>query len=1269
LKRPAVGIFVVVVLTLPVITTFVLPSFIEGLVMSNESATLSYTPHAPIYIYDDNDFESQGWPGAGNPGNPYRISGFNFTYDLDCIVIEDTTAHFVIEDCYIGGGINDGITLDNVTNGVIRDTVFGQKTYAVYIDDSRDCQVTNVTFINCGYKVYLRYCENIHVYHCTFEGVSGQGIYMDQDTGSVIEHNNMSYQDILIWDSADTNISHNVLYHDKIQIQNCNGLTLLNNSIDDVYTPGFDVTSSSQNCVLENNRVHNPYDYAFYLDTVDNIILRNNTVTKDDIAAGAEPAFYVVDSNDCTLERNSVALFDTSYRVHTSTNIWVLNNTAYRSADFGIHVTESEFVNASLNSISSNVVISSACGILFYQTEHSTIDSNEVIVHEIGLYVTLSNYTSVHGNTVYDNELFGILISGSIHSSVSFNEVFSNLGSGIRLTTCETSLVSDNTLYDNEGSQMYVHSSDGTYVYHNNVSHAIGKGIELSSSMNCSLVMNTAHEIWGTAIYIHDLDNFTMVKNKAYDNLHDGLHLRYVDDSLIESMTTYNHQDYGIRVELCTNISLPKCISYNNGMDDLLLYYSENCSITSSTLGDRGLKVAGDTPSEWEHTVSSTTVTDGPVVYLFNELLEVYDATTYGQLFLVNCSIVFVNNGEFSNHSSGVVVAYSQSCTFTDVTTRNCTIGFEVIGSSHCAFDHCSSYHNYWNGFELHDSPNNQFSSCIMYGQLAGISAETSPHLIIDNCDSYDNAGSGFEIIECDFSEVTNCTSYNNFNDGVSAVFSNNCTIEDNYVHHSGYGVRLINCANASVESNNIELRGGMIGLFIWESIDSDIISNNVSDAVYAGIDLKESTNIYVDDNRMINCGLLIEGEPPAHWSHEIGSNTVNGKPLGVFTGINSATILNANDYGQLFLNYSIHVEVHGSSFTDATVPIIIYQCEDITVSDVTSTNGVCGVIILNSDSCILQNFTIQSPRIAGVFLYNAIHTTLDDVMVNSTIDGIFLQDSDDSNITNCIVTDASQRGYYLLNTDDSILDSNVAYNNTIGFYLWYSLQNNFTRNGVFANGNGFYIQGLSDGNLFLENEIGWNTLHNAIDDVEGNKWDNGFDTGNAWSDYISGGYYEIHGVGGAVDGFPTTLASLISEIEGPDHITFWLGISTDVIQWNVTARYASHYVVLMNGSEYQSDMWDGMTPIVIELDDFAVGFYNFTLYVYTLVGIFDSDSVSVTVLEQEPTTPTTPITEPTTPTSTTPEEGPGSMIFIIAGGLGVVVFLLIVVLFKKKQS
>ena len=93
-----------------------------------------------------------------------------------------------------------------------------------------------------------------------------------------------------------------------------------------------------------------------------------------------------------------------------------------------------------------------------------------------------------------------------------------------------------------------------------------------------------------------------------------------------------------------------------------------------------------------------------------------------------------------------------------------------------------------------------------------------------------------------------------------------------------------------------------------------------------------------------------------------------------------------------------------------------------------------------------------------------------------------------------------------------------------------------------------------------------------------------------------------------------------------------------------------------MNGSEYLLDIWDGVTPIVIELDELAVGFYNFSVFVFALGGFFNSDSVLVTVLEQEPTTTTstttpepteTPTTGSTTPTSTTPEGIPDSMIFV----------------------
>jgi len=65
-----------------------------------------HTNHVPILIDGDDDFVSQGWPGAGTSGDPYVISGLNITYANGMILISitDTTADFVIRDCYIDQG-------------------------------------------------------------------------------------------------------------------------------------------------------------------------------------------------------------------------------------------------------------------------------------------------------------------------------------------------------------------------------------------------------------------------------------------------------------------------------------------------------------------------------------------------------------------------------------------------------------------------------------------------------------------------------------------------------------------------------------------------------------------------------------------------------------------------------------------------------------------------------------------------------------------------------------------------------------------------------------------------------------------------------------------------------------------------------------------------------------------------------------------------------------------------------------------------------------
>ncbi|MGY5860663.1 MAG: hypothetical protein RTU63_14945, partial [Candidatus Thorarchaeota archaeon] len=75
-----------------------------------------------VVITSNSDFASQGWLGAGTPGNPYRIENLTITSDIDCIYIENTDVHFIIRNCSLSGASTwnvYGVQLYNVTNGII----------------------------------------------------------------------------------------------------------------------------------------------------------------------------------------------------------------------------------------------------------------------------------------------------------------------------------------------------------------------------------------------------------------------------------------------------------------------------------------------------------------------------------------------------------------------------------------------------------------------------------------------------------------------------------------------------------------------------------------------------------------------------------------------------------------------------------------------------------------------------------------------------------------------------------------------------------------------------------------------------------------------------------------------------------------------------------------------------------------------------------------------------------------------------------------------
>ena len=121
----------------------------------------SYTPHDSIFIWGDDDFVSDGWPGAGTEADPYVIEGLEIESDGDCIVIYSTDAHFVIRNCLLYGpspmSFTSGIRTDEVSNGAFINCTIYNTYYGIRVDDSFDLNIVNNTiYNNRGFGIYAR---------------------------------------------------------------------------------------------------------------------------------------------------------------------------------------------------------------------------------------------------------------------------------------------------------------------------------------------------------------------------------------------------------------------------------------------------------------------------------------------------------------------------------------------------------------------------------------------------------------------------------------------------------------------------------------------------------------------------------------------------------------------------------------------------------------------------------------------------------------------------------------------------------------------------------------------------------------------------------------------------------------------------------------------------------------------------------------------------------------------------------------------------------
>ncbi len=204
--------------------------------------TSTYTPHNPIEVTNDMELAAVAVSGSGTVVDPYVLEGWTITTTgTDGISITGTTAHFIIQNCWVEAGSSWPYMGINITSVAPRTVTIFNNT----------CQ-------NNYYGIVIYKSANVSLDSnlCTKNNRNGITLHK---SGNVIFNDNTctqnNYRGIDLWDSGYATLSKNLCSQN--------------------YDAGL-YLSYSGNSILNDNTCAQNHHRGIYLEHSSNITLSNN---------------------------------------------------------------------------------------------------------------------------------------------------------------------------------------------------------------------------------------------------------------------------------------------------------------------------------------------------------------------------------------------------------------------------------------------------------------------------------------------------------------------------------------------------------------------------------------------------------------------------------------------------------------------------------------------------------------------------------------------------------------------------------------------------------------------------------------------------------------------------------------------------------------------------------------------------------------------------------------------------------------------------------
>ena len=396
-----------------------------------------------------------------------------------------------------------------------------------------------------------------------------------------------------------------------------------------------------------------------------------------------------------------------------------------RNNDFGI-----ELGNSSSNIIKGNTCSNNLCGIvLIEKTNNNTITDNNISNNYGGIefngHFGSCNDNIIKGNNISSNYECGIYSYYSNENNITGNNISNNFN-GIKVYESNSNIITNNNIIGNGDHSCWTYSggillnrSYGNTIIDNNISYNAFYGIALASS-NYNII--TGNEIKqngciippsGDGIYLDKSDNNTLIDNIISNNF------------------------YGIRLS------------------------SSSSTITDNSFFNDGLLVH----DSYNNNVENNMVNEKPLVYfedVFDEII-----TDAGQVILVNCNNITLENLDLSNASVGIELWRTHNSSIKNNNCLNNMYGIFICESNSNIIKNNTLGLFTLNGIYLGSSNGNNIIGNNISNNRYGIRlSESSSNIITYN--NISNNGDGIYVYE---SSGNNIIHHNNFIDNTDNAY------------------------------------------------------------------------------------------------------------------------------------------------------------------------------------------------------------------------------------------------------------------------------------------------------------------------------------------------------------------------------------------------------------------------------------------------------------------------------------------------------------------